>query len=92
MAREDFRGNMWLCVSGGFRYCEVRLAFIEPLSEAEREMERVSGSVTESRWRTAQGLKLYDSPIVPTGELALSGRLDGSGRDGRSVSAKIMCL
>lgn len=83
-----------MCVSGGFRYCEVRLAFIEPLSgeERDREMERVSGSVTESRWRTAQGLRLYDSPIVPTGELALSGRLDRSGRDGRNVSAKIMCL
>lgn len=28
---------MWLDVSGGFRYCEVRLAFIEALSGAERE-------------------------------------------------------
>lgn len=78
---------MWLDVSGGFRYCEVRLAFIEALSGAERE-----SSVTESRWRTAQGLRLYDTPIVPTGELALSGKLDGSGRDGRNISAKIMCL
>lgn len=39
MAREDFGGNMWLYVSGGFRYCEVRLAFIEPLSGAERKRD-----------------------------------------------------
>lgn len=38
------------------------------------------------------GLRLYDSAIVPAGELALSRRLDGSERDGRNVSAKIMCL